>query len=309
MRKIFALCLVLLTCFFPSFIYAEEGSFQFEEFECYCYEDGTVEISRWNGDEESLIIPDEINGKQVTIIGIDAFMNCLSLREVKLPNSLTEIADCAFFNCAELKEIEIPISVTKIGRRAFIGCWRFTSIEIPDSVTMIGGGAFANCDVLKEVSVSQNNVNYAVIDNVLFDKREKKLVCCPAGLVTDEYSIPEGILTIGNEAFGGCDFTRIVIPNTVTKIEDLGFANCINLLSLELPNSITELGAQAFSNCHSMTSIKIPNSVTSIGPDAFIHCNEIQLIVARDSYAAQYAEENGLSYTYSEVNENDWLNN
>ncbi len=61
-----------------------------------------------------------------------------------------------------------------------------------------------------------------------------------------------------------------------------------------------------FAICKSLTSIEIPESVTEIGEDAFYGCDSLTLIVEKDSYAAQYAKENDIPYTYPDAN--DWLN-
>ena len=45
--------------------------------------------------------------------------------------------------------------------------------------------------------------------------------------------------------------------------------------------------------------------MTSIGEDAFSECDILTLTVSRDSYACQYAIDNGLVYTYPDAN--DWL--
>ncbi len=53
---------------------------------------------------------------------------------------ITLIGWKAFLNCDSLTNVEIGNSVTEIGWRAFEGCTSLTSITIPDSVTSIGGG-------------------------------------------------------------------------------------------------------------------------------------------------------------------------
>ena len=51
-------------------------------------DDGTVMLSRYSGTTEaSIIVPGEVNGKSVTVIGADTFANHMELISVELPDS------------------------------------------------------------------------------------------------------------------------------------------------------------------------------------------------------------------------------
>ncbi len=53
---------------------------------------------------------------------------------------------------------------------------------------------------------------------------------------------------ICKSGFTGTKITEVTIPDTVTEIEPLAFANCLNLAKVNLPDSITKIGEIAFSN-------------------------------------------------------------
>lgn len=55
-------------------------------------------------------------------IGRDAFVKCLNLTTVKLPNSVKTIDEYAFNLCSNIKTIELPESVSLIEQYAFKGC-------------------------------------------------------------------------------------------------------------------------------------------------------------------------------------------
>ena len=93
----------------------------------------------------------------------------------------------------------------------------------------------------------------------------------------------------------------------VREIGHKVFYECGALTTVALPDSLTSIGDRAFSWCDSLTTITLPDSVTSIGVGAFSNCpSDLTLTVPRDSYACQYAIDNGLAYTYPDAN--DWLN-
>ena len=145
-------------------------------------------------------------------------------------------------------------------------------ITIPDSVTYIGANAFRYCYNLTEINVDSDNRNYSSTDGVLYNKDKTILIMYPAGK-TGDFTIPNGVSTIGSDAFYGCDnLTGVIIPNGVTRIGNYAFYDCWNLTSVIIPNSVTSIGDGAFSWCDNLTEITIPDSVTRIGNYAFYNC-------------------------------------
>ena len=246
----------------------------------FCKSDKTLINYPCRKSNDNYQIPDGIIS-----IGAGAFYDCSSLTEITIPDSVAIIDNAAFAYCSSLTEIAIPDSVTTIGDSAFGCCSSLTEITIPDSVTSIGICPFTFCSSLTDIIVSPDNANYATIDGTLFSKADMTLINYPCGKSNESYQIPEDTISIGYAAFSGCSsLTEIIIPNSVTTIGDYAFASC-----------------------SSLTEITIPDSVKEIGEDAFSNCGNLTLTVTRDSYAAQYAKDNDLQYTYTDSN--DWLNN
>lgn len=84
-----------------------------------------------------------------------------------------------------------------------------------------------------------------------------------------EVIIPEGVTTIGPNAFSGCEkVTSVVIPETVVAVGENAFAGS-GMSTIILPNSVETIGDGAFSGCEKRTTVIIGSGVTEIGKDAF----------------------------------------
>ena len=87
------------------------------------------------------------------------------------------------------------------------------------------------------------------------------------------------VTSIGYCEFHACkNLTSIIIPDSVTSIDDSAFAYCDSLSSVTIGNGVTSIGYGAFRDCRSLTSITIPYSVTSIGKYAFNGCSGLNIV-------------------------------
>ena len=223
----------------------------------------------------------------ITAIGNSAFFCCDSLISVAIPDSVISIGDSAFSCCKSLTSITIPDSVTSIGDSAFSDCDSLTSITIPDFVTQIGVNPFVFCSSLKSIFVSPDHPYFAVIDDVLFRKADKTLISYPEGKASSTYTIPQGIISIGDGAFfDNSSLKSITIPDSVISIGDWAFSSCDSLTSITIPDSVTSIGDWAFASCDSLTTVSIPDSVTSIGDWAFASCDSLTTVSIPDSVTA-----------------------
>ena len=190
------------------------------------------------------------------------------------------ICDRAFGWCTSLKEINIPNSVTNIGEAAFNSCYFLEEINIPNSVTNIGGNPFLNCSALKSIICLSKH--FVFCDDVLYSADMTKIIAYIGR--ANSFIIPNSVTSIGDCAFSGCESLKeINIPNSVTSIGDYAFAGCYSLKEINIPNSVTSIGDYAFARCDYLKEINIPNLVTSIGKGAFSLCKYIEEITIPNS--------------------------
>lgn len=180
--------------------------------------DGEMSIEGYTGNDTEIVIPDVIDGINVTQIGLFAFQNT-NLTSVIIPDTVTKISQSAFDNCKSLSKVYIPDSVIEIGHAAFIHSSQLKEITIADRVHRIESSAFLDCTSLEKVCVRASAPD------------------------TNEYELTE----LGESAFGDCTNLReITIPSGITEIHSSALNGCVNLESITLPNSLQEIGKEAF---------------------------------------------------------------
>ena len=241
-------------------------------------EDHAVAVTQGNGYDYSgdVVIPAEVsyggNTYRVTTIGNAAFSYCTSLTSVEMP-SVTTIEERAFSDCYELVSVSMP-SVETIDRRAFVSCSNLESIHLPESCTNIVENPFTLCGELEEITVDENNPNYASVEGALYDKDKTTLICCP--MTKTAIDMPPTVTTIIDEALCQCyNLTSVSMPSVKT-IGREAFYNCSALTTVEMPSVVT-IGESAFDSCNGLTSVTMP-VVETIGEYAFCLCSGLTSI-------------------------------
>ncbi len=221
------------------------------EYEVLSEEEKTAVIYEYTGSATSIVIPSQIDGYTITTIGAGLFMNYESLVDITIPNTIT---------CIE--------------ERAFIPCW---SIE-----NMYYTGTIDEWAKIEFISLQSNPMVYA--ENEYF-----------AGeLIARDIVLSQGIDSINSYAFAGSNIASITIPDGVKTIGDVAFGECTALTNVIIPNSVTEIGFDAFRECSSLTDVYYTGSEKQ--------WNAIEIYDGNESLL-----DANIHYNYGNEILNDWI--
>ncbi len=230
------------------------------------------------------------------------FENCTALATVVYPDTVSgssvRVADYAFKGCTSLKQITIPQGVISVGKESFAGSG-LTSISFPDSVKDLGEHAFQgdkalesvelshvqnmkrqvffNCTALKKVTLPDNEVSS---EHLADDTSNSIFYGCPLSDVV----FPKGFTTLFPSLFSDSGLKKIVIPETVTKIQgykgmrDGLFSGCNNLEYVEFEK--TDYDAESLQGTYCYQSVLGSGNTTDCAELMFDDCNRDFLVVA-----------------------------
>ena len=286
--------------------------------------DETACITKYNGEDEEVIIPEELDGIRVTGIGDYAFLGKTNLKEITINENIENIGKNPFDTCINLTDINISVNhptlefidnalIYKPEKRlvSYLSTSEENKYEISKEIKVIGDSAFSECENLKEITIPDSVV---YIGNYAFLKCENlKEISIPEGLRLigkstfygcknlTKINIPASVKFIDNSAFYFCEnLTEINIPDDVQSIGDRAFIFCDKLTEVNVPDGTQAIGYRAFYACKNLTKINIPASVKYIGEEAFDMCFMLTATVEKGSFAEKYCQENNINYIYEE---------
>ncbi len=201
-----------------------------------------------------------IFGNGLTVVG-HSYDQSSKAGIITLSGTVTEIGEKAFSNLSNLETITIPESVTAIGSQSFLECRNLTTINWPESLTSVGYRAFYMDLKLATLDLSH-------------------------------------IETIGSEAFSNCNFTNVVIGNSITDIGNNAFQNtqvtsatfnafpatvgtslfqgCAKLATATFNCDVPALPEKTFINCTTMTSATFNGTLGAVGNSGFYNCKALE---------------------------------
>lgn len=92
--------------------------------------------------------------------------------------------------------------------------------------------------------------------------------------------LPKSVTSIDDRAFSSChSLNKVVIyENSVKTIGMAAFEYCSSLADIVLPEGVTTIARSAFWGCSSLSRIDLPEGVTTIGHSAFYGCEKLSSV-------------------------------
>ena len=119
----------------------------------YSVLDGNVWISRYNGSDDIVVIPETIDGYPVTVVEGGAFSNDCAGRAVKLADNIIELGNSAFGNNNNIEIVVCGSGLKKIGMTVFNFCDSLKTVVLNDGLESINGPAISGCKNLSEITI------------------------------------------------------------------------------------------------------------------------------------------------------------
>jgi hypothetical protein len=242
-------------------------------------------------------------------IADSAFLNCQSLKSVKIYNECT-ISKSAFQNCTNLTNLEhyaeggsignyafagSGLEVTElygwdtISANAFNGCTSLTNLTLGPTVGTVGASAFKGCTGLESVDLS----NLA--------KNSTKTITFGTGVFEGCSSLTSAVMpdcldSLSSSTFKDCtSLTDVTLGDETAVISSNAFSGCTALQKFVGNRFLVQIDANAFNGCTSLEELEVTRCLKVINAKAFNGCTALARISApKKSTAYKYAEDNNL---------------
>ncbi len=213
---------------------------------------------------ESVIIPNDVVG-----IDINAFRG-LRIKEITIPSNVSEINKC-FYEMPNLETITLSEGITSIDNLCF-DCPNLTTVNLPSTLESISIKAFEECPV-RVFNFKNGSNKYDFVTGCLIDKNKNELV-----YGTFDITIPDYVISIGEEAFMNSPITDFVVPSQIEVIGEKAFYES-SIVNLEFNTTNLAIKNDAFGYCYDLNHFVLKDGLYEIGERAFYHCSKIEYVV------------------------------
>ena len=190
------------------------------------------------------------------------------------------------FQQSAIREIELPEGLTEIPKNMFYYAQSLRRVNIPTTVTTIANNAFYQCNFLEEITFSDRSNSTTTL--TIADASSSSYAPFYRLNSLKKLEFPANTVKIGKYAVyfaydTDCSIEEIFIPKSVTALGDYALQNCRSVTTLTFEDGIMldTIPSSAFSGMRSLKSLTIPESVTTIGSSAFSYLGVKELFIPK----------------------------
>ena len=214
----------------------------------------------------SVVIPESVEyvGETypVLYIGEGAFQGCEALTDVYMADGIRGMEYRAFHGCKNLTSVRLSKGMSFIAGPVFEGCQNLSIIKIPDLAAWCGVYIYPS-----------TGIAWGKVPSEFYKEAS---LCDEDGNVITELTIPEGVTTICEGVYSGCQsLVSVKIPESVKSIGWAAFSNCHNLESVTFPEGMDAIGEFLFSDCENLKEIKLPSNLKEIPEQMCVRCSSL----------------------------------
>ena len=239
-----------------------------DRFEYILLDDGTIEVTKYIGNDINVVIPEEIDGKIVTKIDAFCFRN--------------------IDNRFNIKNITISKNINGF-------TYSFNGEKSEAS------GCLQELINLESIVVDKNNQIYASESGILFNKDLTKLLYYPNHKSDEEYVVKSSVSELGRSSISYNVFLkRLKFESFLTFIDEDAITNC-KIEEAEYPiylDSSSYLSLYTF--CNNLKKVYISKEVEHMNDEDFMGSPNVVLYVFDNSYGLEWAKEHNFSYEIME---------
>ena len=202
-------------------------------------------------------------------------------------------------------------NLCSVGFHLYVGGELLTDAVIPDDVIYpTNAFAFSKVAHMNSITIGKNTGLTNFNCKNLIYKGTLAEWCAGTTIVQGEYenfiidgsvvegslTIPEGVVSIRENAFANAPITSVKLPSTLLHIGDGAFENTL-LSSVDLPDGLLSLGNKSFANT-AITVFTIPENLETFGVSVLFNMGE-NVDIYYNAKNAQGSDFLGVGFTYT----------
>lgn len=203
-----------------------------------------------------------------------------TLQNIQIKEGTRVLAALSLYNQVVVDTLDIPEGVKYANYMSFPWSENIRTLNLPSTLTTISESVPSNGErmfapSLETINVADGNKVYEMANGCLVDKSESRVIASvasadslPSGYRSigvyaftekqlDTVNIPSSYIEIMANAFDGCAFTSLVIPDSVGILSSAACSDCKNLAEITFGSSVNVIDVSFFSSMKALSMINV----------------------------------------------------